>query len=101
MIKYLIVSLLLLTPVSANSTPTKSTKYEKIVAEWSSFLVKQRHALNTMYRSQQNKCTAAPKDVKQDKICKSLMLESWGLGIKKADKKYSKVFKTFTEVKNR
>jgi len=99
MIKYLIVSFLLLAPISANSAPTKNTKYEKIVAEWSNFLVKQRHAMNAVHRSQENKCAPTTKSVKQDENCRSLMLEAWGLGIKKADKKYSKVFKTFTKIK--
>jgi len=101
MIKCLIVSLFLLTPVSAVSAPTKNTKYEKIVAEWSSFLVKQRHALNIVHPGKQNKCTPVPKGAQSDNKCKSLMLESWGLGIKKADNKYSKIFKTFTKINTR
>lgn len=101
MIKCLIVSFFMLMPVSAISAPTSNAKYEKIVAEWSSFLVKQRHTLNTMHRSQQNKCIPTPKGARQNNNCRSLMLEAWGLGIKKADNKYSKIFKTFTKIKVR
>ncbi len=101
MIKCLIVGLFLLTPANAISAPTKNIKYEKIVAEWSSFLIKQRHSLNVVHSSKQNKCAPTPKGAKQDNNCKSLMMESWGLGIKKAENKYSKIFKTFTNIKTR
>jgi len=103
MVKYLIIMLILMGLPVASYAGSTNKKYDKIVAEWSSHLTKQRNAIHSIYEHGKKKCnpvatgsTGATKNG-----CYSLILEEWELGLKKIDTKYSKMFKIFAKNKVR
>ena len=82
MIKYLLIAVLLSTvPITVGATPSKN--YDKIVAEWSSYVKKQKHSIED---ARNNKEKSEKKD-------HSIFLKHWTSEIIKINKLYHKTLK--------
>ena len=103
MVKYLIIILILAVIPVMTYAGTTNKKYDKIVAEWSRHLTKQRNAIHSIYEQGTKKCNPVVGDSTPPSKngCYSLLLEEWGQGLKKVDTKYSKMFKIFGKNKVR
>jgi len=103
MVKYLIIMLILVGLPATTHAEATNKNYDKIVAEWSRHLIKQRNAIHSIYKQGKKKCSPLGSNsvpaIKNG--CYSLLLQEWGQGLKKVDTKYSKMFQNFGKNKVR
>lgn len=88
MVKYLIIGFILLVSPAVMSASKPHTNYDKIISEWSSSVLKQRHNIGD---------SVFEKKSPKKKSAYALLLQRWGAEVKKLNnnKKAAPLFSFF------